>query len=156
MTKVNFRCDLCGNTAATVKFFPKACKIIISFLRHHTITIFFNSPSFINYEFPHYRFHFLGVYRKVLEPRDVLVKALMECNPSALYDFEGSLAPYYCHECALSYYSRHWIIMPDCYEGITHYDYFYGTCPKGHLRIIADCETPMDWEDFATAVKDRG
>ncbi len=67
-----------------------------------------------------------GEVRNALEAKDAL----------ALYEVDFEFAPFVCPKCSAVYCEEHWIVEDVYDEGF--YDCAYGTCPRGHRRVLAD------------------
>jgi hypothetical protein len=58
-----------------------------------------------------------------------------------LFDWNDEWASFYCAECARVYCRKHWeteVVFDDDPAMPGWYDCTYGTCPKGHRRIVDD------------------
>ena len=128
LTKAIFRCDFCGESAATVEFVAKGVPHPNALLNDAGAGTIIISG-------------FYGLHREVVMHRHFgVIMALIECNPRPLYAVDELWAPFYCPECDRSYCIKHWDIVlkfdNDFMPG--WYDCSYGTCPKGHKRMVDD------------------
>ena len=62
--------------------------------------------------------------------------ALRGGDPRALWTLNAEWAPFYCPECNACYCRDHWRQWMEFDEGF--YDCTYGTCPRGHTRMLDD------------------
>ncbi len=84
---------------------------------------------------------FLGTTTASVEEEhvDEVWQALIRGNLDALMELDPLWAPCYCPECKQSYCQNHWIVVPRFDEDFPDfYDCAYGTCPKGHERMVDD------------------
>lgn len=119
MAKAVFRCQVCISVAATVEL--KAAPD--------------NSKGMLIIE------GFLGNSTETIKGRTIQLvhQALSAHDARLLYSIDRLWAPFYCPQCERVYCVKHWIIVPvfdDDFPG--WYDSSYGTCPKGHRRLVDD------------------
>ena len=62
--------------------------------------------------------------------------ALRRGDPRALWELNPEWAPFYCPECGTCYCRDHWRQWMEFDEGF--FDCSYGTCPRGHTRMLED------------------
>ena len=70
-----------------------------------------------------------------------LEQALKGGSPRALFEIDEEWASFYCPQCDKAYCQKHWqteIVFDDDPAMPGWYDCTYGTCPKGHRRIVDD------------------
>ena len=70
-----------------------------------------------------------------------LVRVLTAGHARELYELDTEWASFYCPECDCVYCKAHWhtrIQFDDDDDMRGWYDCTYGTCPKGHERIVDD------------------
>jgi len=66
-----------------------------------------------------------------------LVKAALLARSAAqLYALDYQYAPFWCRECKHCYCREHYPSYAAYDDG--HFDCYYGTCPKGHKRMLSD------------------
>jgi hypothetical protein len=63
-------------------------------------------------------------------------EALRGGDPRALWALNAEWAPFYCPECNACYCRAEWNEAMEFDEGF--YDCTYGTCPRGHTRLLDD------------------
>ena len=62
--------------------------------------------------------------------------ALLSQNAAQLYAIDGEYAPFWCPKCECCYCGKHYT-SETVFEDV-FFDCIYGTCPKGHKRILTD------------------
>ncbi|HET7229602.1 MAG TPA: hypothetical protein VFJ16_06340 [Longimicrobium sp.] len=80
---------------------------------------------------------FFGMWQALPDAtQSAAVKALRGGDPRALWALDSEWAPFYCPECKACYCRDHWRQWMEFDEGF--YDCTYGTCPRGHTRMLDD------------------
>lgn len=112
-----YRCDLCGELAGRVEVVPSP-----------------HSPG--------RKRLVLSVFISMWEQASpdatyaAAAEALRGGDPRALWALDPEWAPFYCPECNACYCRTHWRQVMQFDEGF--YDCTYGTCPRGHTRMLDD------------------
>ena len=84
---------------------------------------------------------FWGTSREIIAPSRyaALAQALAQTDAAALYKLNFLWVPFYCPTCQRSYCYAHWQMEKQWDENFPGwYDCTYGTCPRGHRRLIDD------------------
>jgi len=69
-------------------------------------------------------------------PERALLAAIRGADGAALFKMDPELAPFWCPECEGAYCRTHWNKQTNFDDGF--YDTTYGTCPRGHRRMLDD------------------
>jgi hypothetical protein len=125
-TTARYECALCGKVAATLALLPKNSQ--------HTDVLQAGVATLVLSDF-------IGkTSEQVSEQIESALRAALEEKCAVkLYKLNRLWAPFYCPECAAAYCINHWAVETrynDEFPGF--YDCSYGTCPKGHRRMIDD------------------
>lgn len=84
---------------------------------------------------------FIGLVKEVVfgDKLQNIYEIFRAGKPQELFDLESMLIPFYCPICKASYCYKHWNVLEvfdSDFDG--WYDCSYGTCPKGHKRLVDD------------------
>jgi hypothetical protein len=105
-----FLCRVCGKSAGTVQV--RAGEILIWSVGN------------------------LGAAIKAKDQKRVLA-AVIAGDAGALYALDVDFAPFFCPSCRACYCDEHWE-QEDSFEADGWFDCVWGTCPRGHKRILQD------------------
>jgi predicted RNA-binding Zn-ribbon protein involved in translation (DUF1610 family) len=118
MTVAQFRCEICGDVAASLELIPSEEQNAWQLTRQGFL---------------------LGKSVEVIKNRVVpaVHQALTDLNARKLYAIRAQWAPFFCPACGKVYCIKHWQITPKFGRDFSgQYAGSDGVCPNGHRRQV--------------------